>query len=325
MSNHDVPQTSSSLARYFSDCFTLWISLTCVVALASPSVFSWMGPSEIRNIMITLVFIMGTTAQLDDFRACFLNPRPLIVNFAACFMVSPVIALAISRLLQLEQELAVGLILMGSVNGGSASNLFTLLAGGDIALSVIMTLSTTLGAVVCTPLATKVFVGTVMPVNALAILKSAVAIVLVPIGLGIGCRAALPRTAAKLEPSIPSLGLCMAIPLVGAIVAGSAQDILGSGASLHVAAISFHAALCAVGYCLASVTGSSERERRTVTIEIAMKNQVFACMLAAAHFPHKAVQLPPTIACIWCPICVSALAAFWKAHPLPVKVKSDLV
>lgn len=295
--------------------------MTCVVALFFPMAFSWMGPAETRKLLITLVFIMGTTARLDDFRACFLNPRPVIVNFAACFIVSPAIALGIGQLLKLEQALIVGLVLMGSVNGGSASNLFTLLAGGDVALSVLMTLSTTLGAVVCTPLATKLFVGTVMPVDTLGILRSAVMVVLVPIGLGIGCRAALPQTSAKLEPLIPSLGLCMAIPLVGSIVAGSAQAILGSGASLHVAAISFHGCLCAVGYCLAAVTGSSELERRTVTIEVAMKNQVFACMLAAAHFENAAVQLPPTIACIWCPICVSALAAFWKARPASVKSK----
>ena len=92
----------------------------------------------------------------------------------------------------------IGLVLMGGVNGGSASNLFALIAGGDVALSVLMTITTTLGAVVCTPLVAQVFVGAIVPVDSVGMLQSAVKVVLVPIFAGVLTRAALPQTISRL-------------------------------------------------------------------------------------------------------------------------------
>eukprot|EP00439_Symbiodinium_sp_Y106_P001337 s1188_g1.t1 len=299
----------------FADYFSLWMAALAALALSHPWLFSWVSPRISRALLVNLVFMMATTAHPEDFKACFLKVRPLSVNFLVCFAVLPAVALLISQVLNLGQDFTVGMVLMGGVNGGSASNLFALLAGGDVALSVLMTITTTIGAVVCTPLVAEVYVGAIVPVDTLGLLRSAVEIVLIPILCGVMVRALLPMTVAKLEPLVPTLGLGSALPLIGGVLAGNAKSILGAGLSLHIAAVAFHAIAGVLGYFLAALSGSDERERRTVAIEIAMKNHVFACMLAATHFESAAVQIPPATACIWCPIIAAGMAAYWKARP----------
>jgi len=286
--------------------------LLAVVALTQPWLFAWVGPKTSRILLVSLVFMMGTTSEPQDFRACAGKLRPLLVNFIACFAVLPAIALSIGRALDLKEDFLVGLVLMGGVNGGSASNLFALLAGGDVALSVLMTITTTIGAVICTPLVAEIFVGAFVPVDSVGMLRSAVEMVLFPLVCGVATRAALPLTISRLEPFIPNLGLGTALPLLGGVLAGNASAILSAGVSLHIAAISFHVAAGLIGYFFAAVTGSDERVRRTVAIEVAMKNNVFACILAAAHFDSQAVQIPAATACIWCPIIAAAMSAYWK-------------
>mmetsp|Transcript_28909 Transcript_28909/g.54225 ORF Transcript_28909/g.54225 Transcript_28909/m.54225 type:complete len:330 (+) Transcript_28909:22-1011(+) len=314
MSQHASRSDGKAADSAFADYFSVWMAALAALALSNPWLFAWVGPRTSRTLLVTLVFLMATTAHPEDFKACFTKIRPLSVNFIACFGVLPAVALAISHFLDLGQDFTVGMVLMGGVNGGSASNLFTLLAGGDVALSVLMTVSTTLGAVVCTPLVAEVFVGALVPVDTLGLLQSAVEIVLIPIICGVLFRAALPLTVAKLEPFVPILGLGSAMPLIGGVLAGSAESILGAGVWLHLAAVGFHAVAGLLGYFLSAFMGSDERERRTVAIEVAMKNHVFACMLAASHFDSPAVQIPPATACIWCPIIAAGMAAYWKSQ-----------
>lgn len=306
----------------FADLFSVWMAALAALALAQPWLFAWVGPKTSRFLLVTLVFMMGMTSQPEDFKACVGKVRPLLVNFIACFGVLPAVAVGIGRSLDLRQDFLVGLVLMGGVNGGSASNLFTLIAGGDVALSVLMTITTTLGAVVCTPLVAEVFVGAIVPVDSLGMLQSAVEMVLFPILCGVATRAALPQTTLRLEPLIPNLGLGTALPLIGGVLAGNAPAILSAGLRLHLATLAFHLAAGLLGYAAAAFTGSDERICRTVAIEVAMKNNIFACLLAAAHFESKAVQIPPATACIWCPIVAAAMASYWKSS-LPRKVSGD--
>ncbi|CAE7210187.1 BASS1 [Symbiodinium natans] len=312
-----MPQHAGSadgIGSAFADYFSLWTAVLAAVALSNPWLFTWVSPPIGRALMVSLVFLMGTTAHPEDFKAGFLKVRPLSVNFFVCFAVLPAVALLISHVLDLDQDFTVGMVLMGGVNGGSASNLFALLAGGDVALSVLMTITTTLGAVICTPLVAEVYLGAIVPVDTLGMLRSAVEIVLIPIICGVLVRAALPMTVSKLEPLVPTLGLGFALVLIGGVLAGNAESILSAGIWLHLAAVTFHAIAGLLGYFLAALSGSDERERRTVAIEIAMKNHLFACMLAVAHFESAAVQIPPATACIWCPMIAAGMAAYWKAQ-----------
>jgi len=278
--------------------------------------FTWIGPSAIKPLLALLVFFMGMTAKAEDFLGCLSKPRPIAINFLACFLIVPWVAFKLADSANLQEGLLVGTALLGSVNGGSSSNLFTLLAGGDVPLSVLMTTSTTLGAVFVTPLVAKLLIGAIVPVDTVGILWSAVQLVVLPILSGVLVNVFAPTTCAKFKPKIPLAGMVTALPIIGCVVAGSADCIASAGLRLHAVVAFWHFICGIIGYALSALLGAGECERRTVAIEISMKNAVLANVLAQQHFSDVAVQAPAAASCIWCPIIVSATTTFWKLRAL---------
>lgn len=102
------------------------------------------------------------------------RPAAVVVGFIACYGLMPALALGLSTAFGLSPDLAAGLVLVGSINGGQASNLCTYIAKGDVALSVMMTTATTLGAIFMTPLLCKFLLGTIVPVDAIGIAFSTI-------------------------------------------------------------------------------------------------------------------------------------------------------
>jgi len=296
----------------FTDFSAAWISLCAILALRNPEVFTWIGPSAIKPLLALLVFFMGMTAKAEDFFGCLSKPRPIAINFGACFFIVPWIAFKLAESANLQEGLLVGTALLGSVNGGSASNLFTLLAGGDVPLSVLMTTSTTIGAVFVMPFVAKLLIGAIVPVDAVGILWSAVQLVVLPILSGVLVNVFAPITCAKFKPMIPLAGMVTALPIIGCVVAGSADSIASAGLRLHGVVACWHLLCGIIGYALSALFGGNECERRTVAIEVSMKNAVLANVLAQQHFSNVAVQAPAAVSCIWCPIIVSAVTSFWK-------------
>mmetsp|Transcript_24006 Transcript_24006/g.55413 ORF Transcript_24006/g.55413 Transcript_24006/m.55413 type:complete len:330 (+) Transcript_24006:38-1027(+) len=308
-----------------ADVFALWVALIAASALLRPELYTWIDHHALKGLLAALVFFMGMTAKPTEFASCFSNPRPICVNAVLCLFVVPLCTPVLASAANLSPPLRCGLTLLASVNGGSSSNLFAMLAGADVALSIVMTASTTLCAVISIPLVAKALIGAVVPVDVIGILQSAGQLVLIPVTLGVSASAALPRTSASIERLLPAFGLVAIVPITGSVVAGSAEAILSGGLPLHLTVSVMHTISAAVGYSLSSALGGSECECRTVAIEVAMKNAVFASVLAASHFEDPAIKAPAAVSCIWCPIVAATMSAYWKARPLAAanKLKSS--
>mmetsp|Transcript_6600 Transcript_6600/g.11477 ORF Transcript_6600/g.11477 Transcript_6600/m.11477 type:complete len:329 (-) Transcript_6600:159-1145(-) len=299
-----------------ADVFALWVALIAASALLRPDFYTWIDHNSLKGLLVALVFFMGMTAKPTEFVACLSNPRPICVNAVLCLFLVPACAPILAAAADLSPAFRCGLTLLASVNGGSSSNLFAMLAGADVALSIVMTASTTLCAVMSIPLVAKVLIGAVVPVDSMGILQSAGRLVLIPVMLGVSASAALPRTSASIERLLPAFGLVAIVPITGSVVAGSAEAILSGGLPLHLTVCVLHVVSATAGYLLSSILGGSERECRTVAIEVAMKNAVFASVLAATHFQDPAIKAPAAVSCIWCPIVAATMSAYWKARPL---------
>lgn len=285
----------------------LWsLGLASVVAIFQPRAFSWMSPLLVRWLLFVLFFLTGVTAKPADFQDCLRRPRPIFINITACFVIVPVLAMLLGKATGLSPGLLSGMVLVGSVNGGASSSLFTLLAGGDMALSVVTTTFTTVVAVVATPAAVQALLGIVVPVNA--------QYVLLPIFLGVSANMVIPCFCARLKPAIPMLVGTMAVPISGAVVVGGAGSIFSGGLSLHVAVILLHSISGALGYHLGKVSGGSEQECRTLAFTVAVKHVALASVVASTYFQDPSVQVPSAASCIWCPILCSALANYWKSN-----------
>merc|ERR1712194_127713 len=311
------PGALRKAATLFCNLFALWLAIAAVLAVKVPASFLWVKPSYFTNLLGILMFSVGITTTLDDFAKCLTRPGAIVVNFLSCYAIMPVLAYGLGKLIGADDGMLAGLVLVGALNGGQSSNLCTLIAGGDVALSVLMTTSTTLGCIFMTPAICKLVLGTVVPIDAMGIVQSTFEVVLAPIFLGVGLNTLAPALCKALAPFTPVLGVISTVLLVGASVAGCAGPILGAGLPLQAALLALHLVGAMLGYFFAQAIGSDERTCRTVAIETAMKSSAFGYLLASLHFGNAfSVRVPPAVSVVWMAIVGSVLAVYWKGKPV---------
>lgn len=266
---------------------------------------------------------MGITLSIDDFRRVLRRFGAVTIGFIGCYALMPLLALGLAKIFALSPDLAAGTILVGAVNGGQASNLCTYIANGNVALSVMMTTCTTLGAIIMTPLISKVLIGAVVPVNALGIAWSTIQVVLFPIGLGMFLNRYANAFVRAVLPFSPVLGVAATCLLVGSSVAQCAGPILQAGLNLQIPILLLHVLGGLLGYAMVAVAGYGEIVRRTTAIETSMKSSAFGFLLATLHFGRYMVRVPAAVSVVWMALVGSTMAVIWRYIPVNAKIKFD--
>jgi len=167
-------QAYEKTANVATTLFPLWTVLFTGIALKSPQSFSWFTTDYFTAALAALMLSMGITLTPQDFVDVASRPAATFMQFSLCYGMMPLLALALGQAFGISKALIAGLVLVGSINGGQASNLCTYIAKGNVALSVMMTTATTLGAIFMTPLLCQSLLGAVVPVDARGIAKSTI-------------------------------------------------------------------------------------------------------------------------------------------------------
>jgi bile acid:Na+ symporter, BASS family len=240
----------------------------------------------------------------------FKKPLPVIAGVMAQFIIMPLAAFLIAYILNLPAELAAGLVLLGSVPGGTASNVMVYLAKGNLALSVAMTSLSTLLAPLATPLILLALAGQWLPVDPFAMFLSIVQVIIVPITLGVAVRKIFPLAVEKSLNVIPLISVLAIMIIVSAVVSANVGNIASSGLMIFTAVILHNLAGLGLGYGAAVLMKLSESDRRAISIEVGMQNSGLGVALATAHFGPLAA-LPSVIAAVWHNISGPVLATYW--------------
>lgn len=186
-----------------------------------------------------------------------------------------------------------------------------------MALSVVMTTSTTIGCIFMTPLIAKLVLGTIVPVDAAGIALSTVQVVLLPVLVGVLANAVAPRACRAVEPFCPLVGVAATVVLVGASVAQCSGDILAAGFGLQWPLAALHLVGGVAGYWLPRALGQNEKVCRTVAIETAMKSSAFGFLLASLHFGDYQARVPSAISVVWMAVLGASMAVYWRFVPVP--------
>ena len=310
---------SKTAGKYFA----LWVILVAVVAYFIPAPFLPLG-GYITILLGVVMFGMGLTLKPVDFQLVVKKPLPVIVGILAQFLIMPLGALLIAYLLGLSDQLAAGLVLLGSVPGGTASNVMVYLARGNLALSVAMTSLSTLLAPLATPLILLGLAGQWMPVDPLAMFLSIFQVIIVPITLGIIVQKLLPGIVEKSLEIIPLISVLAIMTIVTAVVSANAPSIRTSGAIIFVAVMLHNLLGLTLGYVAAIIMKLKEGDRRAISIEVGMQNSGLGVALATAHFGPLAA-LPSVIGAVWHNISGPILATYWSKKPAKVDEAEEKV
>ncbi len=296
--------------------FTFAVLATGCLAVAHPPLFVAWGGFDLKRTIAPLVQVillgMGLTLTVADFRRVVTMPRAIFIGFALQFAVMPLSGLLFATLFGLTGAIATGLILIGSVPGGVASNVITLLARGNVPLSVTMTACSTLLSPLMTPLAMKLLAGTYVPIDAGAMMRSILEMIVAPLLIGLAIHHFLPAVATKLARALPLAAMAAICIIIGITIASSREQLFTVGLALFGAAACHNATGYLLGYGVAHFARLGPIDARTVALEVGIQNQGMATGLAFGVLANPAAALAPAVFGPWSAITSSVLASWWR-------------
>lgn len=305
-----------TLSAWIAAHITLIVVLVTAVALLVPTSFTWIGTSAITPMLGVVMFGMGLTLSYADFMPVLRHPKDILIGEIAQFLIMPLLAWLLCRLLALPQELAIGVILVGCCPGGTASNVICYLAKGDIALSVAMTGVSTLLAPVVTPALIWLLAGESVEVDVAGMFLSIVQVVIVPIVLGAGVNHYFKPVTQRITPLLPMVSTLSIASIIGIIVAHNSENILKCSLIVAVTVILHNILGLALGYTLAAWTGCKQSKRSAIAIEVGMQNSGLATSLAASHFAmFPMATVPGAMFSIWHNFSGSIAAQIFRKFP----------
>ncbi len=288
------------ICQWISEYMGIIVLVVAVLALLFPGALSGISPSVINYLLGVVMFGMGLTLNLHDFRVVFSRPKDVIVGCLAQFTIMPLLAWCLTWAFGLDEALALGVVLVGCCPGGTASNVITYLAKGDLALSVGMTGVSTLLAPFLTPLLTWLIAGHRVDVNVLSMFLSILWVVILPIVLGLVVKRLLPRLTGRATAYLPAVSSLAIATIVAIVVSLNAQKLMVGGFLIILVVVLHNLCGLGVGYVIGRLLRMSVAKRKAVAIEVGMQNSGLACSLAATHFAfYPMAAIPGAIFSVW--------------------------
>ncbi|MEC7619224.1 MAG: bile acid:sodium symporter family protein [Bacteroidota bacterium] len=273
-----------------------WIVLSAsCLSLLYPPIFTWFSGNLITLGLGGIMLGMGLTLRLEDFLQVTRTPKWVMTGLFLQFTVMPFFGWLLGKVFDLTPFFAVGLILVSSCPGGTASNVIVFLSRSNLALSVTMTAISTMAAIVMTPLLTSSLTGNKIEVDAMGLFYSTLKVVLVPVVLGVFLNTRLPRYTKKIQFYSPSVAVILITLIVASIIGQGKEIILDSGLSLIFSIMILHLSGFFFGYFLSKILLKNDAVSKTISVEVGMQNSGLGVVLAKENFINPAVAIPAAI------------------------------
>ena len=327
--NVDLDQQSThsldSILATFTNAFPLFVLGSAVLGVAAPSTLTWVNQGDLISVMLAAVMMgTGMTLEKRDFEQVLGEQFASVPAGVLCqFGIMPLAAYLIGTTCLLHTSpthgpaLFLGLILVGCAPGGTASNLVSLIAGANVALSVLLTACSTILASVVTPLLVKLLVGSTVHISGWALCQATAQVVLLPVVLGMILNAKVPRLSKSLSRITPFASVLLVSLICGGVVS---QNVVALGVTSSnvlpkvVGSVVFlHFIGFLVGYFVPKrLLHFSEQTSRTISIETGMQNSALAVVLARSLGAPALASLPGALSATVHSCLGSMLAAYWR-------------
>jgi len=303
------------LCHYISEYMAVLVLVAALLAMIFPNALQQIRPSVINYLLGVVMFGMGLTLNLHDFKIVFSRPKDVIIGCLAQFTIMPLLAWGLTKVFQLDEALALGVVLVGCCPGGTASNVITYLAKGDLALSVGMTGFSTLFAPFLTPLLTWALAGKSVNVDVVGMLVSILWVVIVPIMVGLIVKWLWPKFTEKATDYLPAFSSIAIAFIVAIVIAASADKLMTGGLTIVVVVMLHNICGLSLGYLIGRLLGLSAPKKRAISIEVGMQNSGLASSLATIHFAaYPLATIPGAIFSVWHNISGALVAYLYRKN-----------
>ena len=298
-----------NISNFFGKNMAIIVLIVAVLSLFFPKSVSFIKTSYVNYLLMIVMFGMGLTLKFEDFKVVFTRPKDIIIGAIAQFTIMPLLAFLLSIIFKLPNELAVGVILVGTCPGGTSSNVMTYLAKGDVALSVGMTSVSTILAPIATPLLTLLYAGQRVNVNAVNMFISIVQVVIIPIGLGFIINRFFHKFTSHIKEILPLISVLAIVSIVAAVVSANSSRLMQVGYLIIIVVILHNCLGYLLGFIVGKLLRLNNSKCKAISIEVGMQNSGLATSLAATHFASMPLAtIPGAIFSVWHNISGSIVA-----------------
>ena len=302
------------LFKFIEKYFFIIILIAVAIALVNPNTFNWvleefMGINIINVLLGVILFGMGTTLKIEHFVNVFKRPKEILLGVSAQYLIMPLLAFTIASLFSLNEALTVGLVLVGTVPGGTASDVITFLAKGDLALSVSLTAVSTVISPILTPIITLILIGNTISFSPVDMFISIFQIVIIPIGLGLFLNYKFPDFCEELKDYLPAVSSIVIAIIVAGVIGANKEAIISSSMIIIVVIILQYFLGMALGFVIGYLSGMTRKQMITIAIELCFQNSGLSTSLAKTHFPNLTLAtVPGALYSVWQNFAGSILA-----------------
>lgn len=306
-------KTLEKISDFFGKYMAVIVLIVAALALFAPGSCLWIQTTWVNYLLMIVMFGMGLTLKLEDFKLVFTRPKDVLVGCVAQFTIMPLLAWLLGTLFRLDPALLAGVVLVGTCPGGTSSNVITYLSKGDVALSVGMTSVNTLLAPFLTPAITYLLLRTTVTVDPMSMFLSIIKVVIIPIALGFILNKLFGQFTQKLVKVLPSVSVIAICLIVASVVSHNAEKILTTGAIVFVVVILHNLLGYACGFGVGKLLHLSVPKTKALSVEIGMQNSGLATSLAGTAFPDLAMAtVPGAIFSVWHNISGAILANLYN-------------
>lgn len=309
--------------------FTVMIFAAVSVSMYYPQYFISVGDFKLSKLIVPLMqiimFGMGTGLSLKDFSRVVRMPKGVIAGVGCHYLIMPLVAFAITKIFTFPDEIAAGIILIGSCPNGLASNVMTYLARANLALSVTLTAVSTILAPFVTPFFMQLLAGQYIEINFWTMVLDITEIVIIPISAGLVFNHFLHGKFKILDEIMPIISMVGIVLIIVVITSIGRNELLVVGPMLLIAVIMHNMSGYFFGYWSGRLLRMSERDCRTIAIEVGLQNAGLGSSLALSM--GKLVGLPAAIFAPVMNITGSSLALWFRSRPIdePIPVDEEVV
>ena len=306
--------------KFIEKYYFIIVLLAVVISLFYPDSFKWVlseyNGINILNLLLSIIlFTMGTTLKVDDFANVFKKPKEISVGLLAQYMIMPVLAFLLAKMFCLNEALTVGIVLVGTVPGGTASDVITFLSKGDVALSVSLTAVSTVVSPILTPIITLLLIGNQIHFSPVDMFVSILEIVIIPIILGLALNYKFPKFCDELKDYLPALSSVVIAIIVAGVIGVNKEAIISSSLVIIAVIVLQYFIAMALGFIIAYISGMKRKQMITIAIELAFQNSGLSTSLAKTHFPALTLAtVPGALYSVWQNFAGSILAYIFTKY-----------
>ena len=290
--------------------FPLWVIIFSIWAFFEPDYWSSLS-YLIIPLLSHAMFSMGLTLKIDNFIKIFKDFKIIFLGVSLQFLLMPFLGFTLVKIFSLEQLIAIGVILVGCAPGGTASNVICYLARGDVALSISLTICSTILAVFLMPTIFWIYTGSNIEIPFFQMIISIFKIVIIPVILGVFLNSINFIDLKKIKLCLPLIAVLSILFIITIIIASNSDQIFKHGPKIFLIVICHNLLGFFLGFFLSKKMKYSEKISRTIAIEIGMQNSGLATALAIKYFGTLSA-LAGAFFSIWHNISGPLIATYWK-------------